>query len=268
MHATTAELSRRAEHAAADYLLQRYSGPGNPMGTQVLRIGDMFATKVPFLKQNALMNSVHHLDDPAQLPEILAFYAATEQPCWIVALPYTPFGVTDVLPELGFRVERYSSMMVAATLPEPLVGTAGVVEIGRTDLDAFLDTINLGFDTNPAMLDDLRRNQSFWSDMPDWHLFLARVDGAPAGAAVLSIHGDVGYLAAGAVLPPYRGRGLQSALIAARLARARARGCTVACGAAAWGSQSQRNQQRAGLAIAHVKTIWTNCPVASNERTR
>ena len=39
MLATTPELSRRIEEAASEYLLQRYSGPGNPMGTQVLQRG-------------------------------------------------------------------------------------------------------------------------------------------------------------------------------------------------------------------------------------
>ena len=50
------------------------------------------------------------------------------------------------------------------------------------------------------------------------------VDGAPAGAAVLSIHGDIGYLAAGSVLPQFRGRGVHAALIAARSRFAAARG--------------------------------------------
>jgi GNAT superfamily N-acetyltransferase len=87
---------------------------------------------------------------------------------------------------------------------------------------------------------------------------MAHVDGAPAGAAVLSIHDDIGYLAAGSVLPVFRGRGVHAALIAARIERARARQCRIVCGNAAWGSQSQRNQQRAGLVIAYVKSIWTN----------
>lgn len=268
MSATTAELSRHTERAAAQYLLQRYTGPGNPMGTQVLRIGDTFATKVPFLKQNALMNTAHHLEDPALLPEVVAFYAATEQPCWVTVLPYTPVAVTDALRQSGFRVESYSSMMVASSVPQPPSGDTEVEELGRDRLDVFLDTLNLGFDAAPATLANLRRNQRFWCDMPSWHLFLARIDGVPAGAAVLSIHDDVGYLAAGSVLPAFRGRGLQTALIAARLQRAAARRCSIVCGGAAWGSQSQRNQQRAGLAIAHVKTIWTNCQVPSTERSR
>jgi GNAT superfamily N-acetyltransferase len=124
----------------------------------------------------------------------------------------------------------------------------------------FLDTMNVGFDSAAAALPALRRNQSFWCDVPQWNLFLARVDGAPAGAAVMSVLDDIAYLAAGSVLPPFRGRGVHAALLSARIAKAAARQCNVVTGAAAWGSQSQRNQQRAGLAIAHVKSVWTNRP--------
>jgi GNAT superfamily N-acetyltransferase len=256
--ATTAELSRQIEAAAAAYLLQRYSGPGNPMGTHVIRLGETFATKVPFVKRNELMNSVHHLEDPALLPQILAFYAETEQPCWVGVLPYVPVAVTDGLTAAGFRIVRYAASLVATPIPAPRHAGVEVREIGRDDLDVFLDTLNVGFDQNPQMLAGLRRNQSFWCDVPDWHLFLARIDGAPAGAAVLSIHDRIGYLAAASTLPEYRGRGVQSALIAARLERAHARRCTVVSVGADWGSQSQRNLQRAGLAIAHVKSIWSN----------
>jgi GNAT superfamily N-acetyltransferase len=266
MFAITQDLSRRSERAAAQYLLQRYCGPDNPMGTQVLRIGDTFATKVPFLKGNALMNSVHHLEDPALLPEILAFYAATEQPCWVTVPPYLPTAVANALCKAGFHIERYASSMLAEPVPQPRPSAADVREIARAELDVFLDTLNAGFGSDAAMLPNLRRNQRFWCDVPDWHLFLARVDGAPAGAGVLSIHGDIGYLAAASVLPAWRGRGLQSALIAARLARAKTRRCTVVCCGADWGSQSQRNLQRAGLAIAHVKTIWTNHSVETHSR--
>ena len=258
MLATTAELSRRIEDAASQYQRARFSGPGNPLGTQVLKRGAMFATKVPFSPQNGLMNSVHGLDDPALLPEVLAFYAATEQACWVSVPPYVSTTVTDALAAAAFRVESYSSAMVAQPVPEAPCGQIDVREAAREELDVFLDTMNFGFDQNTAMLANLRRNQSFWCDVPDWHLFLARVRGEPAGAAVLSIHGDIGYLAAGSVLPPFRARGVHTALIGARLERARARQCGIVCGNAAWGSQSQRNQQRAGLTIAYVKSIWTN----------
>lgn len=263
MTATTSELSRQIELAASDYLVQRYSGPGNPIGTQLLRIGDMVATKVPFLKQNELMNSVHHLEDPALLPEVLAFYAATEQTCWVPVAPYASLAVTDALLAGGFRVERYAATLVAEPARVPPTSSDTVAEIDRAELDVFLDTLNVGFDSPAAMLDSLRRNQSFWCDVSNWYLYLARVDGAPAGAAVLSIHGDIGYLAAGSVLAQFRGRGLHAALIAARLDRCRERRCRLVTVGAAWGSQSQRNLQRAGFAMAHVKSIWTNGPRAA-----
>ena len=258
MHPTDEHLSRTLERVMADYLLQRYSGPGNPMGTHILRIGDAVATKVPFLKQNELMNSVHHLDDAGLLARILSFYAETEQPCWVVVPPYASVAITDALIATGFRVERYASSLVAQNLHHPAANTADVRLIDREDLDVFLDTINLGFGQDAALLPGLRRNQSFWCDVPNWYLFLARVDGVPAGAAVLSTHGDVGYLAAGSVLPEFRRCGVQAALIAARIQCAIAQSCAVVASGAEWASQSQRNLQRAGLAIAHVKAIWTN----------
>lgn len=53
-------------------------------------------------------------------------------------------------------------------------------------------------------------------------LFLAELDGRPAGAAALYVKGDVGLLWLAAVLPEARGRGLHRSLVAARAAHASA----------------------------------------------
>ena len=47
----------------------------------------------------------------------------------------------------------------------------------------------------------------------------------PAGAGALYVDGGVGWLGFGATLPPYRGRGAQSAILAARIEDARRQGC-------------------------------------------
>ena len=129
-------------------------------------------------------------------------------------------------------------------------GEVDVREVGRGELDVFLDTMNVGFDQHAAMLANLRRNQSFWCDVPDWHLFLARVDGAPAGAAVLSIHGDIGYLAAGSVLPQFRGarcaRGVDRG--AARSMRAR--------GTAGSSAATRRGDRRASATCSAPVSRW------------
>jgi hypothetical protein len=108
------------------------------------------------------------------------------------------------------------------------------------------------------MLPALRRNQAFWLEVAHWRLYLARLGGEVAGAAVLAITDGVGYLAAGSTLPECRGRGVHAALIARRLADASVAGCEFLTGQATFASTSHRNQERAGLKLAHVRQDWTN----------
>lgn len=260
MPETHSQLARRADFVAASYLLQRYSSPGNPMGTGVLRIGDLVATKVASAPNNELMNSVHGLLDGSLLPQLLEFYGATQQSFWIHTAPYTSVEVTDALITAGFRIERYAATLLATPVPSARPHNPDVVitRVGKNQINAFLDTLNSGFGSPPDVLDTLRKKQRFWSDVPSWRLFLAQIDGVPAGAAVLSVHEDAAYLAAASVLPAFRGRGVQSALLAARLAQAQALNCGTVCCGAEWGSQSHRNIQRAGLELSHIRTIWHN----------
>jgi GNAT superfamily N-acetyltransferase len=256
--AATPDLWRRLERVNAEYKVRRYSGPGNPMGAEILEDDELIATKVPFARTNSMMNAVHGLSTATSLPRVLAHYASTDQPCWIHVMPDAETALTDALCREGFAPESYSTMLYATPVPAPIEHDVDIVEIRSDGLAEFLDTMNVGFGTPEAMLERLRRNQSFWPSVDEWHLLLARVGGEPAGAAMLSRHGNIAYLAAGATLPPFRNRGVQSALIAERLAIARRHGCELVTGQAAAGSQSQCNQQRAGLGIAATKTIWTN----------
>jgi ribosomal protein S18 acetylase RimI-like enzyme len=95
-----------------------------------------------------------------------------------------------------------------------------------------------------------------WLAIDGWRLYLARVDGEPAGAAVLTVGDGIGYLANASTLPEYRRRGVQTALIARRLADASAAGVELVCSGTAFGSPSQRNLERAGLHVAYTKAVW------------
>jgi GNAT superfamily N-acetyltransferase len=64
-------------------------------------------------------------------------------------------------------------------------------------------------------------------DRPRWHVFVAEDRGTLVGTAALFVDGDVGWCAFGCVLKEARRRGGQSALLAARIERARALGCRV-----------------------------------------
>jgi GNAT superfamily N-acetyltransferase len=256
----SSDLSRRLEAAATRYLVERYSGPGNPMGMELLRLDSVVATKVPFMPQNALMNAVHGLEDAALLPQLLGFYAQPEQPCWVELAPHVDPALSHALIEHGFRPHSYKAVLYGAA--STAVATASsevrVTRVDASELELFLDTLNKGFDMPDAMLLRLRRNQAFWCDIEHWRLYLAWVGDQPAGAAVLALTDGLGYLAAGSALPAYRGRGVHAALIARRIADAAQAGCELVTGQAAFTSSSHRNQERAGLKLAHVRQDWTN----------
>jgi GNAT superfamily N-acetyltransferase len=93
--------------------------------------------------------------------------------------------------------------------------------------------------------------------------FIAESDGEPGAAGALFVHDGVALFAGATTVPEHRNRGLQSALMHARLCYAYEHGCDLAMMAAEVGSQSQRNAERAGFRIAYTRTKWELRPVAS-----
>ena len=89
--------------------------------------------------------------------------------------------------------------------------------------------------------------------LPDAWGFLAFVGDEPAGGGMLGLVDGVALLAGDGVLPCWRGRGLQKALIRARLAFASERGCDIACAGTAPSSTSQRSYQSCGFRAAYPK---------------
>jgi GNAT superfamily N-acetyltransferase len=84
--------------------------------------------------------------------------------------------------------------------------------------------------------------------------YLAFVEGEIAGGAAVSAdHGVCGLFGA-STLPAFRRRGVQSALLANRLAWAREKGCDLAVSITQPGSISHRNIERSGFRVAYTRT--------------
>ncbi|MEO5859790.1 MAG: GNAT family N-acetyltransferase [Pyrinomonadaceae bacterium] len=88
------------------------------------------------------------------------------------------------------------------------------------------------------------------------HPFIAEIEGKAVGAAGFGIYDDACVLAGAATVPNARNRGVQNALLDARLRLAREKGCTLAMICALPGSQSQKNAQKNGFSIAYTRTKW------------
>ncbi len=86
--------------------------------------------------------------------------------------------------------------------------------------------------------------------------FVAVADSAPIGTASVSIRGGIAVLRGTSVLPEWRGKGVQSALIAHRLGQASSAGAEWVLAEAEFGSTSHRNLERAGLRLAWISERW------------
>lgn len=84
---------------------------------------------------------------------------------------------------------------------------------------------------------------------------VARLGGRSVGAGSLEIHGHLVALYGLSVLPEHRRRGIQQAMIAARLTLARDRGCTLATITGPPGAGTERNVRRMGFQIAYTRAI-------------
>jgi GNAT superfamily N-acetyltransferase len=90
----------------------------------------------------------------------------------------------------------------------------------------------------------------------DTSLYIATIDGKVAGSAGMALietaKGGVAHFYIDSTLPEYRGRGIQAALLRARLADARKAGFHLASIAARPGDGSCRNIERAGFSLAYT----------------
>lgn len=85
---------------------------------------------------------------------------------------------------------------------------------------------------------------------------LASIGGEAAGGGALGIRSGVASLFGMSTLPKFRRRGVQRALLEARLAAAAEAGCDLASVKTEPGTGSERNVRRAGFTLVHEQTIW------------
>ncbi len=94
-----------------------------------------------------------------------------------------------------------------------------------------------------------------------WHCFVAWDGDEPAGGGALYVDGEVAWLGIGATRPPYRGRGSQSAILAARIEAARA----------ARREAARDRDRRAGRAVLpqhHARGVRRGVPAAELAQPR
>jgi ribosomal protein S18 acetylase RimI-like enzyme len=166
----------------------------------------------------------------------------------------------DLLEARGYSDEGTEFAVLEAATSARVSSPDPTIDVRRTtDQRAWVDLAERAFgDGDPRLRRTLAANAS-----AAHALVIASVDGTEAGIAALGIAGDTAILFSSAVLPEYRRRGIQSALIAMRLGLAAGRGTAKAV----LKTQPDSPAERAAVKLGFVRTgmrrrLRRECPPA------
>jgi GNAT superfamily N-acetyltransferase len=213
--------------------------------------GGAIAVRVDGLPGREL-NRIVGLYDLTQLDDLAAVYG--DGPYWVSLDPEA--GLDDELVARGFvpdgawqKFERGVEPVRSRTELE-IAATRNPVDFGAVIRSTW------------AVPPDAERWLARLVSHPDWHCFVAYDVGRPVAAGMLYAEGDTGWLGITSTLVEYRGRGAQSALLAARADRARELGLrrlVTETGATEEEEPgpSFRNIVRAGFEPAYVRPNYT-----------
>lgn len=139
----------------------------------------------------------------------------------------------------------------------------------KDELDTWIKVVASGFahpDTHegPAPTDSFSEATlaEVFRDFADAPLerYVAVREGEIAGGASARFHGGVALLCGASTLPQHRRRGVQSALLRARLLEAARSGCDLAVVTTEPGSKSQENVQRQGFTLLYARAVLVRPP--------
>jgi len=171
--------------------------------------------------------------------------------------------IGELLTRRGYRLASYENVLglplggatELLTPPGVEVRPSGDQEFG-TWLQVVLDAVAHPDSEGLPWLDDFPRHilENAERDLvaAGARHYLALVDGVPAGGASMNIQDGFAQFSAGTA-PAFRRRGVQSALLAARVADATAAGCDLALVTVQPGSRSQRNVQHRGFDLLYTR---------------
>jgi GNAT superfamily N-acetyltransferase len=205
------------------------------------------------------------------LDEIERAFTACGAPVQIELAHLADPTVGALLTERGYRLASFENVLGRAIEGESERVTPPGVEVrlsGDGEFDAWLDVVLDGVahpDTQGVPSHEDFPREIVEQAERDFAAagvvrYVALRDGVIAGGASLHMAEGVAQLAGAATAPAHRRRGVQSALLSARLADAAAAGCDIAVVTTPPGSKSQQNTQRRGFDLLYTRAVLVKQP--------
>jgi len=189
------------------------------------------------------------------------FYRSRNEAVRVETCPLADASLIRWFGERGYRATEFSNVMAlpmdgvslstaaSATAPDGVT----IERIGKEHTDLWTLTVSQGLAENFPVTREVLDVMKMFAHGSNVECYLARVDGAVAGGATLALREGVAGLFGASTLPAFRNRGVQTALLKQRLARAAEQKCDLAVCLAAPGSSSQRNVVRLGFSVLYTR---------------
>jgi ribosomal protein S18 acetylase RimI-like enzyme len=209
--------------------------------------------------------------DPAALGEIEQAFAACGSPAQVELAHLADPVIGVLLSARGYQLESFENVLGRALDRGAERLRLPGIEIrpsGDDEFPAWLDAVAEGSvhpDTQGVPWhEEFPREMIIDAELDSAEAgtvrYAALRDGVIAGGASMRLTGGLAQLTGAATVPAHRRRGIQTALVSARLADAAAAGCDVAVIIVQPGSKSQQNAQRQGFDLLYTRAVLVRHP--------
>ncbi len=194
----------------------------------------------------------------AEVERLEAFFRSRGDAVRVEVCPFAHATLVELFGRRGYRVAEFSNVLVRPlnrgeswpAAPAELQ----IEAVGPQDSDLWARTVAQGFAEHFPATPELVEIMTIFCHRPTTKCFLARIKGEPVGGASLSQHEGIAGVYGASTLPAFRNRGVQTALLHARMAAAAAAGYDLAMTSALPGSASQRNIERQDFRVVYTRS--------------
>jgi GNAT superfamily N-acetyltransferase len=216
----------------------------------------------------------------AALKEIEQAFTAHGVPVQVELAHLADPAIGALLTDRGYRLTSFENVLGLALTghPEPVTPPGIIVRPSSDDeFEPWLDVMAEGFahpDTQGVPSHEqfprevIARTVRNLTAAAGVMRYVALRDEVLAGGASFRMAEGVAQLTGAATVPTHRRRGVQTALLSARLADAAAAGCDIAVITTQPGSKSQQNAQRQGFDLLYTRAILVKPPTQPNREQR
>lgn len=209
--------------------------------------------------------------DPTEFDAIEEAYAGCGAPVQVELAHLADPAFLSFLAGRGYRVEAFENVLGRDPGGDPPRAATPGIEVrpsGDDEFEQWLEVVADGSmhpDTQGVPWREEFPRETYLRAERDSRAagvnrYAALHDGVLAGGAGIRMAEGVAQFAGAATAPSHRRRGIQSALLSARLADAAAAGCDVAVITTQPGSKSQQNAQRRGFDLLYTRAVLVKEP--------